>query len=493
MTPARQQPSHPAVRESLLYVVLLAFLLLAVTLPNVLTRLDPLTGDEPFYVMTGISLLRDRDLDETNNYAQRDYDEFYPPNPLPADFRGWPGFPRDLPPHPSTSTREGLYTKHGIGLSLLIALPYEVAGRVAAVLVIMLCAALLAGQMYLLAREAGASVRLAELIAIGLIIAMPFGPYATLIFPEIPAALLLVYAVRRVASASNAPWQWLLAGSAIGFLPWLHQRFAPTAVVLSAIVLYRLARSGITQPVSLAFAPIAVGGSALVAYNLWLYGALRQPSADHAGFNWFPGSIENAFGLLLDAQWGLLVAAPVMLLALAAAPWWYLASRRTVQVALAAVAPYLVVVAAYNVWWGEWGPPARYLVPIAPFAAGALAAWLARASLAGRVVTGMLWGFGMLLTLIGYGDPQRFYHHPNGLNNLYTRLGELLRIDLAAWLVAFQPFTPGPVAARLWISLFTLLALLLTLMLTGSPVLQLARVARERLGSYMPPAVRDRG
>jgi len=443
-------------RDPLLFVVFISILLIGATLPNVLVRLDPLTGDEPFYVMTAISIVRDRDLDESNNYAQRDYDEFYPGDPLPADFQGWPGFPRDLPPHPATSTLPGLHTKHGIGLSLLIALPYELFGRIGADLVIVLCAGLLAGQMYLLAREAGAATELAQLIAVGLTIALPIGPYATLIFPEVPAGLLLVYAVRRVAAATNAPWQWLAAGAAIGFLPWLHQRFAPTAAILALLVAIRIVQSRAYRSMVLALIPIALGGVSLLLYNQWLYDQPLQRAEDHAGFSGFTGTVNGAMGLLLDAQWGLLVAAPVMLLALAAVPRWYEASSRTVIVAAAAVAPYLMVVAAYRVWWGEWGPSARYLVPVVPFAAGALAAWLTRAGRSGRIVAGTLWAVGMVITLVGYLNPQRFYHHPNGVNNLYRRLGDLIGVDLETALVAFQPYAQSSFSARFWISLFTL-------------------------------------
>jgi VIT1/CCC1 family predicted Fe2+/Mn2+ transporter len=121
-------------------------------------------------------------------------------------------------------------------------------------------------------------------------------------------------------------------------------------------------------------------------------------------------------------------------------------------------------VAAYKVWWGEWGPPARYLVPIVPLAAGSLGCWLARASTRARIVTGLLWGVGMALTLIGYQDPQRFYHHPDGVNKLVQRLGELFGVDLARALVAFQPYSLAAFPARLWISLF---ALTLTIAVTA--------------------------
>lgn len=471
--------------RDLLWVILLAFMLLLATLPRVLERLTPLTGDEPFYVMTAISILRDRDLNEANNYAQRDYDEFYPADPLPGDWRGWPAFPRDLPPHPGSSDRAGLYTKHGLGLSFIIALPYEVFGRAGAALIIMLAAALLAGQMYLLARESGAAENLATTLALALVIAMPIGPYAALIFPEVPAALLLLYVIRRLATNGNAWWQWLLTGLAIGYLPWLHQRFAPTAVVLSAFVLYRLIQRPSWSAIVTALAPIAVGGLSLLAYNQWLYGMPLQPVEDHAGFNRLNGTVNGGFGMLLDAQWGLWIVAPVLLLALAATPRWVQQAPRLAWVALAAAAPYLLLVAAYKVWWGEWGPPARYLVPIVPLAAGPLACWLARASLRTRILTGLLWACGMALTLVGCADPQRFYHHPDGVNNLAVRFGELISVDLARGLVAFQPYSTAPFPSRLWISLCALALLALaTYVISGPAMRTLWRRGKTRVAAH---------
>lgn len=220
----------------LIVVMALVAVFYLALLPTVFRHLSPVTGDEPFYIMTAQSMLRDRDLDESNNYANRDYEAFYPDDPLPANWQGWPAFPRTLPPHPATSERAGLYTKHGLGLSLLIAAPYELAERLGAVLVVVLCAVLLAGQMFLLSREARATNELAALIAVGLAIAMPIAPYATLIFPEIPAALLVIYAVRRLSANHNNLAQWLATGAAVGFLPWLHQRFAVVSVVFAIAI-----------------------------------------------------------------------------------------------------------------------------------------------------------------------------------------------------------------------------------------------------------------
>ena len=434
--------------------------------PRYSERLDPLTGDEPFYVMTSISLLEDQDLDESNNYeavtVQGDSgpytlyafdDSLNPPDPLPPNWRGWPSPPRLVGPHAATTDKTGLFTKHGIGLSALIAVPWEVNGRLGANFVVMLAATLLAGQMYLLARESCAGPLLAGVLALGLAISIPIGPYALLLFPEVPAALLLFYAIRRAAAPENAWWQWLLSGCAVGFLPWLHQRFAPTAAVLAVVLFFKVYRSrAVLGNAALNLAPIALGGASLLAYNLWLYGQPFQRTEDHAGFNRLTGTINGGFGLLLDAQWGLLITAPVFVLAIAAFPKWRGECSGVANTALIAVAPYLVVIAAYKVWWGEWGPPARYLVPVVPLAAGPLASWLQTASAPWRLTAYGLWAVGMLLTAIGYQDPQRFYHHPDGINNLIVQFGEQFNVNIQRLLVAFQPYSIAPLSSRFWIS-----------------------------------------
>lgn len=468
-------------QRAFVLAMLLAAAVYVALMPRFFDRLAPLTGDEPFYVMTAISLIRDGDVDESNNYEEviverdgrfyrmyRFADELYPEDPLPGDWNGWASPPDLVAAHAATTDREGLYSKHGLGLSMLIAVPYELAGRTGAVLLIALMAALLSGQMYLLGRESGAPPGLALAIAAGLAIAMPVGPYALLLFPEVPAALLLVYAIRQLANRPADVWRWALAGGAIGFLPWLHQRFAPTSAALALVALVHLARTRQVQQGIAALLPVLVGGLTLIGYNQWLYGIPVQRVEDHAGFNGLSGTINGGFGLLLDAQWGLFIAAPVMAFAIAAIPHWLKRNRRLVLVTASAVAPYLVLVAAYKVWWGEWGPPARYLVPIVPLAAGALGAWLSRASVLSRFLVALSWGAGMVLTLIGYADPQRFYHHPDGVNKLVGELQRVTNLGFDRLLVPFQPYSPGTLAERFWISLCALAGLVLLALAIGS-------------------------
>ncbi|MBI1802817.1 MAG: hypothetical protein HYR71_14430, partial [Chloroflexi bacterium] len=109
-----------------------------------------------------------------------------------------------------------------------------------------LIGALLAVNLSLLAREAGAGRRGALAVWAALAFAAPFFTYAELIFPEAPAALLIVYAYRHLRGdgwARSNRAQRLLAALCLAYLPWLHARFL---FVVAGLALYGWAqiRSG---------------------------------------------------------------------------------------------------------------------------------------------------------------------------------------------------------------------------------------------------------
>ncbi len=245
----------------MLAVFIAAFAIFAACIPRITTRLDPVTGDEPFYLMTAYSLLHDHDIDETNNFANRDWLHFYPSYPLARDWQGWPGISPDLPPHASQTFRTGLYSKHGLGIPVLILAPFALRGRTGVVLLYNLMAAGVAANIYLLARTVAARHRALILTAI-LMASVPLATYAFLIFPEMPAALMLTYAVRRVLAARNAPWQWALVGVCTGYLPWLHARFVPVVAGLALIFAWRHLRTN-WRPALVAIIPAGISARIL--------------------------------------------------------------------------------------------------------------------------------------------------------------------------------------------------------------------------------------
>ncbi len=422
---------------------LLAGLVFLVFVPNILDKLNPVTGDEPFYLMTTISLLEDHDLDESNNYAKRDFTKFAPTcEQMRKPSWGYVGDPAvwnvsgllapglrdncagvelpeglgltDLPPHFTKNERQtGSYTKHGLGLSFLIAPSYALAGRAGVVIFIALLAALLGVNIWLLAFETTGNRRVAWLVWGLLMFSTPMLCYAFLIFPATPAALLVVYSWRRLRLAAraqqlgqpdwqpNGPFRAILIGGCIGLLPWLHSVYLALSLTLVLYWLWGGRKAtwrkellpGGWSPLNIAllFLPIILSGGLFVAYYIWLYGTPLPNTQDHAGFAPLEQVPLWLVGLLFDQKYGLLIYGPFYLLALVglsrmwkptSAPEETAARRSDLIWMTVVAAPYTLIIADYLQWWGEWCPPARYLMPVLPLLAIPLS--LAFCELGGR-------------------------------------------------------------------------------------------------------------
>ncbi|HET8631593.1 MAG TPA: hypothetical protein VFL91_29580 [Thermomicrobiales bacterium] len=431
--------------------IVVAFLAVyALFAPQVMRSLAPLTGDEPFYVVTALTIWRDHTLDETKSYAERYYDAFYPPDPLPVDWQGWTSFPRDLPPHATHSIRPGLYSKHGLGVALLILPAWVLGARAGAVWLLNLVAALVALNVYLLARRYTRDWRWAAAIAVPLALSNPLMSYAYLIFPEMFAALAIVYAFRRSREGRNNALQWLLVGGCLALLPWLHARFIPAVLGLALALLPGWLRERSWGRRLAAVVPPVLAGLALLAFYQWLYGRPLPNAEDHAGFSDLWGTVNGFFGLFLDEQWGLVIYTPLYLLGLASLAHFWRRRREDFTALLLVVAPYLLLVAFYRVWWGEWGPPARYLAPVAPLIAAPLAAWVAdkrpafaAAALALAALPGLLVMGAFLVA------PQIMYNQPDGHSALFTAWAAQLDRPWPKIIPSFQFYALSPLALRL--------------------------------------------
>ena len=449
-----------------------------------LRYLEPPTGDQPYYLMTTISMLEDGDLDEYNNYTTAaSYDQFYP-TPLQesaASFRGlrhiYPLSPKDHVGPVANRPAAEWHTKHGLGLSLLIAPGWALGkaltpllapltaggegGWPGVILEMNLLGALLAVNVFLWAWQGSRHVGLAAIVWIVLAFSNPLMSYSLLLFTEMPAALCTLYVVRRLAHGAqeNSPARWLLVGAVLAFLPWLHARYLPIMVALGLWALYELlwvARRDPRRWRSLAafLLPLLLSGLLLAGYYQWLYGTIRPNTADHAGF-YHPWKVTEqlpvllaSLGLFFDQQWGLLIYTPLFLL------WpvglWVQRHRSGARPILWAtgliILPYLVEIALYKVWWGEWCPPARYLAVITPLSAWALAGtlaclwpvWDALASRVYRLLFAGLAAIGLFLQLtmvIGVTSrlPEQaptLFNHPTWPPSLFQWLNHTLGLSL---------------------------------------------------------------
>ena len=350
---AKREASSASAVARLLFLI--AFLVYAALLPTVMRRWEP-TGDEPHYLAITQSLVQDSDLDLSNNYAGG------PETPhvvLAADGSWWPA--------------------HGLGLPLLLALPYALGGLYGAYLTLALLSALLGINVYHLALELGGDYKLA-LLAWGIAAFLP--PtllYTFLIYPELPGALILVWSLRQVARIKISTWRWAGVGLCAAYLPWLVLRFAPmSAFVIAAalVAIYRgraEMRARLRQAVALV-APALVSGALYLAYTRMIYGSFSPlamyPTVDSLAPASRLGDIVRALlGWLLDQRVGLLCFAPIYGLAYLGLLFQW--NRRTwgARLVVLAILWHFAVTLAPGGFWIQWSPPTRYFVFVTPLLA----------------------------------------------------------------------------------------------------------------------------
>ena len=381
-----------------------------------------ITGDEPHYLVIATSLRRDGDLDVLNNYREKHYLPFYPHHL---------GDPRDLHEMHAIYGRGGaVYSKHPLGLPLMV-LPFFRNGDPFGVnLLMMVLTGLLGVQVFLLARDLTGALWPSLAAWAAALFSTPLFLYADQIYPEVPGALLLVLAVRAILSRRPCWWRALLIGGCIAVLPWLHLRYGPTAALMAGAWLLAGGWRRRWQWPLLALPTGASLVGLLVFYDR-LFGGI--PAVDEFGSVSVANIVVGAAGLLLDQQYGLLIYAPVYVLAL-----WGLAQLGWLRVPrswvlLLIIVTYYVFLASFSYWFGAWSPPARMLVFVLPLLAALMAVPLARWNGAG------MWSLFYILTAVGYWiiyqllrTPSLRYNLWDGTSVLLEHLSEQWGIELVA-------------------------------------------------------------
>jgi hypothetical protein len=222
---------RPAVR-ALCLGALTAFLYAAVMVQFHRANQYEMAGDEPHYVINGLSIFADSDLKLDNNYAN---------NGL---FNVGPLFPHTY------QTDQGVYPFRGLGVPLIVGWPALHFGEVGARVALALFIGLLTAVGYRLA-----AVRLGEpigtAVAASFFCALPFLVAAGLAFPDMATGALSFVAVGALSLRRDARWStparvgFTLATAAIVLIYWRH---LPVLALLGvAMMLASLKQHGVNH------------------------------------------------------------------------------------------------------------------------------------------------------------------------------------------------------------------------------------------------------
>jgi hypothetical protein len=368
-----------------------------------------LAGDEPSYLFIAHSLVFDGDLNLFNNREQGDTRHFYSrPLSAPGQF-GFNFYNRISGGRLAGREAEWVGREYFVsrpGFPLLIAPAYWVgfhAGlriRFAVLVWLNVLAAGLATVMFALAREVSRAPLASAGVALGLALSPPLVYYASQIYPEVAAGLLLAGA--GLGLVRSRSWKGaLLTGLLLAYLPWLHERFLGVTVVLALSALFR-------APARKHFALLAVPvglSLSLQALYYWQLHGIPVPLG-HARPPELAAVPRGLLAILTDRDRGILTMSPLLLLAvLGLSPLWR-RDRWLAGSVAAALVVYLLPVAGYHDWHGGVCPPLRYVVSVAPLAVLPLVAlavepgWpVTRASL------GVLGAWGLWMGLVLASQP----------------------------------------------------------------------------------------
>jgi hypothetical protein len=402
------------------------------------------TGDEPYYLLITHSLLHDHDLDLANNLAQQEYWPFY-----------WGRLAQTQGLVHQASGRVYSFSYSGL-LAYLLLPGYALGGRLGAMIVVSLCGAALAANLFLLARDVSGSLRVGFLTWLYLGFSPPVFLFVSQIYPEIPAAALVAWAV-RVIRRLPARTPTTLPGLAVALigLVLLKGRYAVLAVPLLIWTLARLRRP------RLVLAGLAVSG--LAAAGLWAIdqhfgGLIYRLHYQVAGLPnpRRPAEMGGALlGLLADQEFGLLPSAPVYVLALVGIP---VALRRDPHTpALLAVLALAVAPLLGPYWFAGFSSPARYLVVAVPLLA-VFVAWtlsLDRPRWLQAFALASWWG-SLALSLILTVRPLFRYNRGTGETRWMSAAAARAGLDLPRFLPSL--FSPSPESRWVLLGLAVMLA-----------------------------------
>ena len=326
-----------------------------------------LTGDEPAYLLLAHSLVFDGDLNVNNNHE----DIYFFAEKSIRELRG---FRFDYHNEKAKGRLKGRekewenkqYFVNRPGLPILIAPAYalgfktDLSLRFAVLTWLNVLGALLSVVLFLIAYSLSEKIFLSSALALFFSLSPPLLYYSNQIYPELPAALMLTGGLLGLMRAQNK-WMVFFTGLVLAFLPWFHERYLGTWIILLIAGLFR---PSFREKAWYWMVPVGISLLLLGRYYWFFYG-LPFPLNSHKPMD-FAAMPMGLLALFTDRDKGLLFINPLLVMGFWGLIKLWKKDRWLGATVSALLLVYLLPLSAFPDWHGGKCPPLRYLSSIIP-------------------------------------------------------------------------------------------------------------------------------
>ena len=358
------------------------------------TRGASITGDEPFYLITTQSLIEDRNLDLRRQYELHSYESFF-------------DHPDGLWTQSAARDNGKLLSPHNPGLSIFIIPGFKFGGLIGVQIQMMAVASLTFSLAYILLVRITGRLWISWLATITVAVTSTAFIYSTEIYPEFPAALLLIISLLIIPRINQSSiWQAIGLLLCLSAIVWLGVKYAPLAGLVAVWGFWRMTPSA--RGVFLV--STILSASLFVWFHLDTFGGLTPYSVNlvYAGdgtisilgdhFD-FTRRLYRPLGLFVDQRFGIARWAPILLLVIPAAPLlWKIdsLSRLVLTLLLVQILIATFVVVTMMGWWF----PGRTLVTVLPLMALPLTILFMQSPTWVRILLGVLSAYSFVVTAL---------------------------------------------------------------------------------------------
>lgn len=318
-------------------------------------------GDEPHYIVATQSLIRDFDLNLTNNMVQKDYCEHHcEPN---------------FVLHANVDKVGNLRPVHGYLLSFITAPGYVLAKMLGARITIFLIHLLGVFLIYIFLStilEFSKSYTLFTLICYNL--SLPVFLYSRLIFPDFMVGYMYLSGfISAWVFIQNKNKFWLIISSLMASLPILmHTKYLVlTVLFLLSFGIYTKLHDFKKLKFKDVFCFILPFIAVVMTYSFisiaW-YGKIVSNAVDLKDTSQFIGNpFIGFFGQLLDREFGLFVNSPIWLLLIPGLQLAWKNYKQITKFVLFPILVYYVLTSFFNQWYAGYAPGPRFIMTFLPF------------------------------------------------------------------------------------------------------------------------------